>query len=96
MGVKELLPLGLILLGLAAGQYRVFENLSKHKASRYFTGIMFVLSVIAVWYQYGHVPADPFVNMILMNEDGTMDAASQFLKLVLLLDQLFQLSMSEH
>ena len=29
MGVKELLPLGLILLGLAAGQYRVFENLSK-------------------------------------------------------------------
>ena len=36
MGVKELLPLGLILLGLAAGQYRVFENLSKHKASRYF------------------------------------------------------------
>ena len=44
---------------------------------------MFVLSVVAVWYQYGHVPADPFVNMILMNEDGTMDAASQFLKLVL-------------
>lgn len=94
MGVKELLPLGLILLGLAAGQYRVFENLSQNiKKVAIFTGIMFVLSVIAVWYQYGHVPAGPFVNMILMNEDGTMDAASQFLKLVLLLDQLFQLSM---
>ena len=57
---------------------------------------MFVLSVVAVWYQYGHVPADPFVNMILMNEDGTMDAASQFLKLVLQSDQLFQLSTWEH
>ncbi|MCC2510303.1 DUF418 domain-containing protein [Bacillus cereus] len=82
MGVKELLPLGLILLGLAAGQYRVFENLSQNiKKVAIFTGIMFVLSVIAVWYQYGHVPAGPFVNMILMNEDGTMDAASQFLKI---------------
>ena len=29
MGVKELLPLGLILLGLA-GQYRVFENLTQN------------------------------------------------------------------
>ncbi len=60
MGVKELLPLGLILLGLAAGQYRVFENLSKNiKQVAIFTGIMFVLSVAAVWYQYGHVPAWP-------------------------------------
>lgn len=39
---------------------------------------MFVLSVIAVWYQYGHVPAEPFINGIMENEDGTMDAASQF------------------
>ena len=82
MGAKELLPLGLILLGLAAGQYRVFENLTQNiKKVAIFTGIMFALSVIAVWYQYGHVPADPFVNMILMNEDGTMDATSQFLKI---------------
>ncbi|PGW54006.1 DUF418 domain-containing protein [Bacillus thuringiensis] len=80
MGVKELLPLGLILLGLAAGQYRVFENLALKKVA-IFTGIMFVLSVIAVWYQYGHVPAEPFINMILENEDGTMNAASQFLKI---------------
>lgn len=79
MGVKELLPLGLILLGLAAGQYRIFENLTQNiKKVAIFTGVMFVLSIVAVWYQYGHVPADPFVNMILMNEDGTMDAAGQF------------------
>ena len=97
MGVKELLPLGLILLGLAAGQYRVFENLTQNiKKVAIFTGIMFVLSVIAVWYQYGHVPAEPFINGIMETEDGTMDAASQFLKLVLQLAQLFQLSMLEH
>ena len=79
MGVKELLPLGLILLGLAAGQYRVFENLSQNiKKVAIFTGVMFVLSVVAIWYQYGHVPAEPFVNMIIMTEDGTMDAAGQF------------------
>ncbi|QWG58270.1 DUF418 domain-containing protein [Bacillus mycoides] len=82
MVAKELLPLGLILLGLAAGQYKVFENLSaKIKQVAIFTGVMFVLSVIALWYQYGHVPANPFVNMILMTEDGTMDAAGQFLKI---------------
>ncbi|MED0937295.1 DUF418 domain-containing protein [Bacillus mobilis] len=82
MGAKELLPLGLILLGLAAGQYKVFENLSaKIKQVAIFTGVMFVLSVVALWYQYGYVPADPFVNIILMNEDGTMDAAAQFLQI---------------
>ncbi|PFB32820.1 hypothetical protein COJ27_11080 [Bacillus cereus] len=82
MAFKELLPLGLILLGLAAGQYKVFENLStKIKQVAIFTGVMFVLSVVALWYQYGHVPANPFVNMILMTEDGTMDAAGQFLKI---------------
>ena len=81
MGVKELLPLGLILLGLR-GQYRVFENLTQNiKESRYFTGIMFVLSVIAVWYQYGHAPAEPFINGIMETEEGTMDVVSQFLKI---------------
>ena len=54
---------------------------------------MFVLSVIAVWYQYGHAPAEPFINGIMETEEGTMDVVSQFLKLVLLLHQLFQLSM---
>ncbi|QWU47316.1 MULTISPECIES: DUF418 domain-containing protein [Bacillus] len=82
LAAKEFLPLGLILLGLAAGQYRVFENLStKIKQVAIFTGVMFVLSVVAVWYQYGHVPAEPFINMILENEDGTVDAAMQFLKI---------------
>ncbi|HFU7090035.1 TPA: DUF418 domain-containing protein [Bacillus cereus] len=82
IGGKELLPLGLILLGLATGQYKVFENLSNNiKKVATFTGIMFVLSVVALWYQYKYVPANPFENMISVDEDGTMDAASQFLKI---------------
>ena len=39
---------------------------------------MFVLSVIAVWYQYGHAPAEPFINGIMETEEGTMDVVSQF------------------
>lgn len=82
MATKELLPLGLILLGLATGQYRVFENLSQNiKKVAIFTGVMFVLSVVAVWYQYGHVPAEPFINMILEDEGGEMSGAAQFLKI---------------
>lgn len=54
---------------------------------------MFVLSVIAVWYQYGHAPAEPFINGIMETEEGTMDVVSQFLKIGITVDQLFQLSM---
>ncbi|EEK76592.1 DUF418 domain-containing protein [Bacillus cereus] len=79
---KELLPLGLILLGLAAGQYRVFENLSKNiKKVAIFTGVMLVLSVIAVWYQYSLVPEIPFTNMILEGvSDPNIEAANAFIK----------------
>lgn len=53
MGEKLLLTLPLILLGLAAGQYHVFENLSqKIKSFAIFTTIMFVLSGIGLSVQY--------------------------------------------
>lgn len=82
MGEKLLLTLPLILLGLAAGQYHVFENLSqKIKSFAIFTTIMFVLSGIGLSIQYQMVPDAPFQNMILMNEDGSMDQASEFLKM---------------
>ncbi|WP_089608118.1 DUF418 domain-containing protein [Bacillus cereus] len=82
IGLKELLPLGLILLGLAAGQYKVFENLSNNiKKVATFTSIMFVLSAVALWYQYKHVPANPFETIISVDEGGTMNATGQFLKI---------------
>ncbi|GIN86452.1 membrane protein [Heyndrickxia sporothermodurans] len=82
MGDKLLLTLPLILLGLAAGQYQVFENLSKKtKSIAIFTSIMFLLSGIGLFIQYQLIPESPFQNMILMNEDGSMDQASKFLKM---------------
>lgn len=66
LGAKAALPIPLILLGLAAGQYRVFENLSsKIKGVAIFTAVMFVLSMIGLYIQYQQVPDMPFDNFIL-------------------------------
>lgn len=82
MGGKLLLTLPLILLGLACGQYQVFENLSqKTKKIFLFTLIMFGLSAIGFYLQYQMIPESPFQNMIFVNEDGTMDQTSNFLKM---------------
>ncbi|MEN1937566.1 DUF418 domain-containing protein [Paenibacillus sp. 102] len=80
-GGKTLLPIPLILLGLAAGQYRVFENI-KEKTTQVaiFTAVMFILSVIGLWYQYQQVPALPFDNMILGGvDDPNIEQASKFM-----------------
>ncbi|HDX9629654.1 TPA: DUF418 domain-containing protein [Bacillus cereus] len=83
LAAKEFLPLGLILLGLAAGQYQVFENLSqKIKKVAIFTGFMFVLSLIGLWYQYEQVPALPFDNIILDGvNDPNIEQSSKFLQI---------------
>ncbi|WP_312471688.1 DUF418 domain-containing protein [Neobacillus sp.] len=47
----------LMLLGIAAGQYRVFENLRQHwKTTAIFTGVMFLLSASALICQYQFIP----------------------------------------
>ncbi len=83
MGAKELLPLGLILLGLAAGQYRVFENLTQNiKESRYFYRYYVCFKRNSCYgINMGTFLLQPFINGIMETEDGTMDAASQFLKI---------------
>ncbi|RAS91788.1 hypothetical protein A3863_04735 [Priestia endophytica] len=82
MGEKLLLTLPLILLGLSAGQYRVFENLSqKTKKIFVFTVVTFFLSLFGLVVQYSLIPQSPFQNMILYAEDGSMDQASKFLKM---------------
>ncbi|MDX8367937.1 DUF418 domain-containing protein [Cytobacillus sp. IB215665] len=81
MGEKLLLTLPLILLGLACGQFKVFENLSqKTKKILAFTLVMFALSGIGLFAQYQKIPEIPFQNMIVTSEDGSMDKASYFLK----------------
>ncbi|MFF2793745.1 DUF418 domain-containing protein [Lysinibacillus xylanilyticus] len=58
LGDKNSLILPLFLLGLTAGQYRIFENTSK-KIWKYriFTFVALVLSIIGLWIQYTHLPS---------------------------------------
>lgn len=67
---KLLLPLPLILLGLAVGQYRVFENIEEKKTQiALFTMTTCLLSTIGLWYQYMNVPTMPFSPVILGGVD---------------------------
>ncbi|KEK24555.1 DUF418 domain-containing protein [Bacillus gaemokensis] len=81
VGAKTLLPIPLILLGLAAGQYCVFENIrEKTTQVAMFTAVMFILSAIGLWYQYQQVPALPFESVILGGvDDPNMDQANEFM-----------------
>lgn len=55
--VKIFMIVPLMLLGIAAGQYRLFEGILRlSKRIAVFTGIMFGVSVIGLSYQYQHVP----------------------------------------
>ncbi|MDR6998183.1 DUF418 domain-containing protein [Neobacillus niacini] len=61
MAMKIFLSVPLILLGLAAGQYRVFEEITqKRKQITIFTGLAFLLSIIGLFLQFQHVPFAPF------------------------------------
>jgi uncharacterized membrane protein YeiB len=54
---KMFMVVPLMLLGISAGQYRLFERISQHwKQTAIFTGLMFVLSVIGLIYQYQYAP----------------------------------------
>ncbi|MEH7073072.1 DUF418 domain-containing protein [Neobacillus drentensis] len=54
---KMFMVVPLMLLGIAAGQYRLFERLSEHwKQVALFTGIMFFLTIGGLIYQYQHAP----------------------------------------
>ncbi|MFP5107069.1 DUF418 domain-containing protein [Neobacillus sp. C211] len=54
---KMFMVVPLMLLGIAAGQYRLFERISDQwKVTAIFTGGMFVLSVAGLIYQYQHAP----------------------------------------
>jgi len=56
-GIKIAMPFPLILLGLAAGQYRIFEKINDNRKSIFiFTIIMFFISIGGLLYQWHYVP----------------------------------------
>ncbi|WP_223554249.1 MULTISPECIES: DUF418 domain-containing protein [Lysinibacillus] len=56
-GIKIAMPFPLILLGLAAGQYQIFEKINDNRKSIFiFTIIMFFISIGGLLYQWHYVP----------------------------------------
>jgi uncharacterized membrane protein YeiB len=57
LGLKIAMPFPLILLGLAAGQYRLFEEMEKkRKKILIFTIVMFGISLAGWFYQWQYAP----------------------------------------
>ncbi|MFJ7887343.1 DUF418 domain-containing protein [Lysinibacillus xylanilyticus] len=69
-GIKIAMPFPLILLGLAAGQYRIFEKINDNRKSIcIFTVIMFFISIGGLLYQWHYVPeAMANINNMTKNE----------------------------
>ncbi|MGE7694626.1 DUF418 domain-containing protein [Lysinibacillus sp. NPDC094177] len=68
-GIKIAMPFPLILLGLAAGQYRIFEKIHDNRKSIFiFTVIMFFISIGGLLYQWHYVP-EAMVNVNNMTKD---------------------------
>lgn len=80
MGEKLLLTFPLILLGLVCGQYRIFENLGEKRRFFIFTASALICSGFALYTQYQLVPYEPFFSMIVIDEEGPIDAVSKFLR----------------
>ncbi|HJF34276.1 MAG TPA: DUF418 domain-containing protein [Sporosarcina psychrophila] len=90
LSLKALMPLPLILIGYAAGQYQFFEELHKKiRMISIFTAIMFVLSAIGLLIQYKHVPLETFYPFILEGvNEPTIEQANQFMKIGLMIGPL--------
>lgn len=57
LSFKLFIVIPVMLLGIAAGQFQVFENLLKNlRKIAVTTGILFILSVVGLLFQYQHAP----------------------------------------
>ncbi|WP_026576623.1 DUF418 domain-containing protein [Bacillus sp. UNC438CL73TsuS30] len=100
--MKIFMTVPLILLGLAAGQYRMFEEIThKRKQITIFTVSAFILTALGLAFQYQHIPSTPF-NPFLYNRFltigimiGPMVSAFYVGVLILILQsQFFQKTLS--
>ncbi|KXH80114.1 MULTISPECIES: DUF418 domain-containing protein [Bacillus] len=85
--MKPFITLPLMLVGLAVGQYHVFEEISeKKKQITIFTSIMFFISLIGGAYQYTKMPSLPFPPIVLMGTgDPNIEQANQFISIGIML-----------
>ncbi|MFB6363093.1 DUF418 domain-containing protein [Paenibacillus elgii] len=82
MSSKTLMPLPLVLLGLAAGQYGVFERLeSKLRALSISAVLVVIVAVSALMFHYSYAPATPFGYEIMLMEGQGDPLAHQFINI---------------
>jgi uncharacterized membrane protein YeiB len=61
MASKLLMVVPLMLLGITAGQYRLFEGIAENiKKVAIVTALLLIVSVMGLIYQYQHAPSYPF------------------------------------
>ncbi|MEK4426062.1 DUF418 domain-containing protein [Solibacillus sp. FSL K6-1523] len=69
LGLKIAMPFPLILLGLAAGQYRIFEKIEENrKKIIIFTIVMFGISLVGWFYQWKYAP-DAYLPLDNLSEE---------------------------
>ncbi|MGN4125056.1 DUF418 domain-containing protein [Lysinibacillus sphaericus] len=69
-GIKIAMPFPLILLGLAVGQYQLFEKINAHqKKLIVLTSILFLLSLGGWLYQWSYVPDATLSSVDTMSEE---------------------------
>ncbi|WHY01172.1 DUF418 domain-containing protein [Neobacillus sp. DY30] len=84
MALKLFMVVPLILLGITAGQYQLFEGLAgKRKKVSIFTVLMLVMSISGLIYQYQHAPLYPFGFYT-----GVDEATYQFLSIGIMIGPL--------
>ncbi|MEB2281952.1 DUF418 domain-containing protein [Lysinibacillus xylanilyticus] len=83
-GIKIAMPFPLILLGLAAGQYRIFEKIHDNRKSILtFTVIMSMISIGGLLYQWHYVP-EAMVNIDNMTTDEMSEHMTNIAKFSLI------------
>lgn len=79
---KFQLVLPLILLGITAGQYHIFESISKKKKGIViFSLITLICSGILLFYQYTQMPTTPFIPMFMVVDDPIQLQTNKFLSI---------------
>ncbi|MFF2885274.1 DUF418 domain-containing protein [Paenibacillus sp. NPDC057967] len=90
LGAKVLMPIPFMLLGVAAGQLRLFQRIRERRRMFEITAVVLVaVAAAALQYQYGLAPSEPFIPVMMEGTgDPQLEQANQYLKAGLLVGPL--------
>ncbi|RJE88955.1 DUF418 domain-containing protein [Paenibacillus sp. 1011MAR3C5] len=90
LGAKVLMPFPFMLLGVAAGQLRLFERIQERRRMFEIAAVVLLaVAAAALQYQYGLAPSEPFGTFVIEGTgDSLQEQANQYLKAGLLIGPL--------